>query len=68
MEEVVYRNLRARVRQEGVFRKKILAEVAEGSARGEFCWLIPPIQENRNLFLHVQDQHYTQESFCSELQ
>lgn len=68
MEEVVYRDLGARVGWERVCGKKFWAEVAEGSARGEFRWLIPPIQESRNLCLHVQDQHYTQESFCSKLQ
>lgn len=54
MEEVVFRNLRARVRWERVFGKKVWAEVAEGNASGEFCWLIPPIQESRNWCLHVQ--------------
>ena len=65
---MVYKNLSVCVGWEAVFGKMFGAGVAEGGARGEFCCLIPPVQESRNLCLHVKDQNYTQESFCSELQ
>ena len=43
---------------ETVFGKMFWAGVAEGGARGKLCCLIPPVQESRNLCLHVKEQNY----------
>lgn len=67
-EGVMCKQLRACVGWEPALGTAFGAGAAKGGARGEFCRLIPPAQESRNLCLHVKEQNYARESFCSEPQ